>query len=87
MLHFFPLNFSSGYATHVLGVKSNCRLREIPAIKKNFFCVDVIPCLPQIEVATSLPKASMFSSLGDTSYVVASATSTLYAGERYVLLK
>lgn len=57
-------------------------MRDIPAIKKTFFSVDVIPRLPQIQVSTSLPKASMFSSLGDTSYVVASATSTLYAGER-----
>lgn len=71
-----------GYATHVLGVKSNCRLRDIPAIRKPFFSVEVIPRLPQIQVSTSLPKASMFSSLGDTSYVVASATATLYAGER-----
>lgn len=80
-MHLFFFIFI-GYATHVLGVKSNCRLRDIPAIKKPFFSVDVIPRLPQIQVSTSLPKASMFSSLGDTSYVVASATATLYAGER-----
>ncbi|XP_054709231.1 LOW QUALITY PROTEIN: trafficking protein particle complex subunit 9-like [Uloborus diversus] len=70
-----------GYTTHVLGIKSNCRLREIPAIKKQYFSIDVIPRLPQIQVTTSLPKASMFSSLGDTSYVVASASTTMYAGE------
>ncbi|KFM64885.1 hypothetical protein X975_24307, partial [Stegodyphus mimosarum] len=71
-----------GYATHVLGVKSNCRLRDIPSLRKQYFAIDVIPRLPQIQVTTTLPKASMFSSLGDTSYVVVSSAVTMYAGER-----
>ncbi|XP_015929032.1 trafficking protein particle complex subunit 9 [Parasteatoda tepidariorum] len=79
-----PLNSGElqilGYTTHVLGVKNNCRLKDISSIKQPYFSVDVIPKLPQVQVSTSLPKASMFSSLGDTSFVVISATTTLYSG-------
>lgn len=49
-----------GYSTHTLGVKSNCRLRYM----KNFlpsYTVDVIPCLPALEVKTSLPQSATFS--------------------------
>ncbi|GFS33195.1 trafficking protein particle complex subunit 9 [Trichonephila inaurata madagascariensis] len=70
-----------GYITHVLGVKNICLLKDIPAIKKPYFTIDVIPRLPVIELSTSLPRASMFSSLEDTSYVVISASSTMMTGQ------
>ncbi|CAL1295465.1 unnamed protein product [Larinioides sclopetarius] len=70
-----------GYTTHVMGVKSICLLKDIPAIRKPHFTIDVIPRLPIIELSTSLPRSSMFSSLEDTSYVVISASSTMMTGQ------
>ncbi|KAF8791574.1 Trafficking protein particle complex subunit like protein [Argiope bruennichi] len=70
-----------GYTTHVMGVKSICLLKDIPAIRKPYFAIDVIPRLPIIELSTSLPRSSMFSSLEDTSYVVISASSTMMTGQ------
>ncbi|XP_076361025.1 LOW QUALITY PROTEIN: trafficking protein particle complex subunit brun [Tachypleus tridentatus] len=70
-----------GYTTHVLGVKSNCRLRDLPTIKKPFYSIEVLPALPQLELVTSLPKASTFSSLTDSSHVVVTAAVTMFAGE------
>lgn len=71
-----------GYTTHVLGVKSNCRLRDIPNLKKPCYIIDVVPALPQLQVVTSLPKSPVFSVLQDSSSVVASAHLSLFAGER-----
>ncbi|XP_023236924.1 trafficking protein particle complex subunit 9-like isoform X1 [Centruroides sculpturatus] len=70
-----------GYTTQVLGVKSNCKLRDLNGIKRPFYCIDIIPALPQLQVTTSLPKASTFSSLANSSAVVMSAAVTIFAGE------
>ncbi|XP_049774968.1 protein brunelleschi [Schistocerca cancellata] len=70
-----------GYSTHTLGVKSNCRLRHIAGFPQTHFSVDIIPALPQMQVSTSLPKSTTFSSLGAAAHVVTSASITLYAGE------
>lgn len=70
-----------GYTTQVLGVKSNCKLRDLNGIKRQFYSVDIIPALPQLQVTTSLPKASTFSSLANSSAVVMSAAVTIFAGE------
>ncbi|GIX80541.1 trafficking protein particle complex subunit 9 [Caerostris extrusa] len=35
-----------GYTTHVMGVKNICLLKDIPAIRKPNFTIDVIPRLP-----------------------------------------
>lgn len=70
-----------GFSTHTLGVKSNCRLRHMEGMLHPQYTVEVIPALPRIDVATSLPQTASFSS-GDN--IVTSASISLYGGERYV---
>uniref|UniRef100_T1J6X1 Uncharacterized protein n=1 Tax=Strigamia maritima TaxID=126957 RepID=T1J6X1_STRMM len=69
-----------GYSAHVFGVKSNCRLSDLPSIKKQSYAIEVIPALPQIQIITALPKAATFSSFGDTTTIVSSHTLSMYAG-------
>nr|XP_018912061.1 PREDICTED: protein brunelleschi [Bemisia tabaci]XP_018912062.1 PREDICTED: protein brunelleschi [Bemisia tabaci]XP_018912063.1 PREDICTED: protein brunelleschi [Bemisia tabaci] len=64
----------NGYSTHTLGVKSNCRLRNIPNIPQNNFTIQVIPPMPRLQVTTSLPPL-LFK-------LEPSATVTIFAGER-----
>lgn len=68
-----------GFSTHTLGVKSNCRLKNIEAIPYPQYSVEIIPALPKIEIATSLPQTASFSS-GEN--IVTSASVSLYGGER-----
>ncbi|XP_071115106.1 trafficking protein particle complex subunit 9-like [Haliotis cracherodii] len=70
-----------GYSTLVLGVRSNCRLKDLAQIPQPHFDVDVVPGLPQVSLSSSLPKAASFTSVGDGANVVASATALLYAGQ------
>lgn len=72
-----------GFSTHTLGVKSNCRLRYMEEMSHSQYTVEVVPALPRIEVATSLPQTASFCS-GDN--IVTSASISLYGGERYILL-
>lgn len=46
----------SGYSTHALGVKSNCRLRHMPPSSNlvPFYKVEVVSCLPLLEVSIDL---------------------------------
>ncbi|KOX80449.1 Trafficking protein particle complex subunit 9 [Melipona quadrifasciata] len=67
-----------GFSTHTLGVKSNCRLRYMEGMVHSQYTVEVVPALPRIEVATSLPQTASFSS-GDN--IVTSASISLYGGE------
>ncbi|KAL6435603.1 hypothetical protein ACFW04_005506 [Cataglyphis niger] len=67
-----------GFSTHTLGVKSNCRLRYMEGMLHPQYTVEVIPSLPRIDVATSLPQTASFSS-GDN--IVTSASISLYGGE------
>ncbi|KZC10481.1 Protein brunelleschi [Dufourea novaeangliae] len=67
-----------GFSTHTLGVKSNCRLRYMEGMVHPQYTVEVVPALPRIEVATSLPQTASFSS-GDN--IVTSASISLYGGE------
>lgn len=69
-----------GFSTHALGVKSNCRLKHLEGFLP-FFTVQVVPCLPIIEVSTSFPQSASFSSLRDFDSVITSASSSLYHGE------
>lgn len=48
----------SGYSTHTLGVKSNCRLRYIPNIPQKMFTLEVIPALPILEVSCTLIRGA-----------------------------
>lgn len=70
-----------GFSTHTLGVKSNCRLRYMEGMLHPQYTVEVIPALPRIDVATSLPQTASFSS-GEN--IVTSASISLYGGERFV---
>ncbi|XP_067624858.1 protein brunelleschi isoform X2 [Eurosta solidaginis] len=71
-----------GYSTHALGVKSNCRLKNMHGRKfPPNYLVDVIPALPRITVKTSLPQTATFSQLASSDIVITSASLTLYNGE------
>ena len=71
-----------GYTSTVLGVRSHCKLRDIPHLPDNKFEIEVVDRLPQVNLSTSLPKAASFSSVADSACVVTSATTCLYAGQR-----
>jgi hypothetical protein len=62
----------NGYSTHTLGVKSNCRLKNIPSVPQSTYNVQVIPSMPSIEALILDSKNENISSI------------TLFAGERYV---
>lgn len=68
-----------GFSTHTLGVKSNCRLKSMESMPHPLYSVEVVPSLPKIDVATSLPQTASFSS-GEN--IVTSASISLYGGER-----
>ncbi|ERL92725.1 hypothetical protein D910_10035 [Dendroctonus ponderosae] len=68
------------YSTHALGVKSNCRLKYMTNNFPPHFKIDVIPSLPVLQVATSLPPSASFSNFHDDS-IVTSASLSLYHGE------
>ncbi|XP_062576163.1 trafficking protein particle complex subunit 9-like [Saccostrea cucullata] len=77
----------TGYFTSVMGVKSHCKLKDLPQINLEKITVKVIPQLPQVQLTTSLPKADNFLSGNDSEYVVTSGTTTLFAGQRSIDLK
>ena len=76
-----------GYTTHTLGVKSDCRLRQLPNAKRlklpKSFNIEVIPYLPLMGISCSLPKANQFSSLSanDNTHIAYSASISMFAGE------
>lgn len=49
-------NYFLGYSTHVLGVKSNCKLEYLSKIAFPSFVVEVIPLLPILQVNLFLDK-------------------------------
>uniref|UniRef100_A0A0C9R0S0 Bru_0 protein n=1 Tax=Fopius arisanus TaxID=64838 RepID=A0A0C9R0S0_9HYME len=67
-----------GFSTHTLGVKSNCKLKSMEGMPHPHYSVEVVPSLPKIDVATSLPQTASFSS-GEN--IVTSASISLYGGE------
>ncbi|XP_070534446.1 trafficking protein particle complex subunit 9-like [Ptychodera flava] len=71
-----------GYISHVLGVKSHCRLRDIQAVSESFYEVEVVPALPQLKINTSLPQnASVKASSTINDAMLSSVALTLLAGE------
>lgn len=85
-LHGTPIEHGSleiqGYSTHTLGVKSNCRLKAMADRKfPPNYTIDVIPALPKISIATSLPQTATFSSMANSDYVIISASVTVFNGE------
>lgn len=72
-----------GYSTHTLGVKSDCRLRHMST--RGFptaYHVNVLPAMPRLQLQTSWPQTASFSVLPNADNVVATASFTLYNGER-----
>ncbi|XP_050428976.1 protein brunelleschi [Adelges cooleyi] len=59
----------NGYSTHTLGVKSNCRLKNIPNVPVSNYNVQVIPSMPQMEAQILDVNGECVSSV------------TLFAGE------
>lgn len=85
-LHGTPIEYGSleiqGYSTHTLGVKSNCRLKTM--FDRSFppnYMVDVIPAMPKLTIATSLPQTATFSNMSNADCVIVSASITIYNGE------
>lgn len=85
-LHGTPIEHGSleiqGYSTHALGVKSNCRLKAM--IDRTFppnYLVDVIPALPTLQLATSLPQTATFTGMPNADSVIVSASATIFNGE------
>lgn len=71
-----------GYISHVYGVRSHCKLKDIPHLRSTQHIVEVIPALPHIHVSTSLPKATNCPLLTpDGMDIINSATTVLYAGQ------
>ncbi|XP_064597558.1 trafficking protein particle complex subunit 9-like [Liolophura sinensis] len=71
----------TGYSTHVFGVRSFCKLKDIPRIENSAFQVEVVPSLPHIQLTTSLPKAASFFSAPEGANIVTSGTTALHAGQ------
>uniref|UniRef100_A0A1L8DWH3 Putative targeting complex trapp subunit n=1 Tax=Nyssomyia neivai TaxID=330878 RepID=A0A1L8DWH3_9DIPT len=68
-----------GYSTHTLGVKSNCRLRDMQRIRNHLpssVTVDVIPALPTLSVGTSLPEKGLTLYNGEEANVSVVITNT-----------
>lgn len=69
-----------GYSTHTLGVKSNCRLKNM--LNRNFlnsYSVEVIPQLPTMEITTDVQED--VNSGAGLENVVKTANVSLYNGE------
>lgn len=77
-----------GYSTHVLGVKSDCRLRELPGAKRmklpNCYTIEVIPPLPLMGLKCTLPKSNHICTIlpPETNHIFYSGSISLYAGEK-----
>ncbi|RWS10654.1 trafficking protein particle complex subunit 9-like isoform X1 [Dinothrombium tinctorium] len=77
-----------GYTTHVLGVKNNCKLKDLTNAKKmkfpHIYTIEVVPHLPLLEIACNqLLKANHnLKSLNSDSLAIASSVNiSLFAGE------
>uniref|UniRef100_A0A6B2EIB5 Putative targeting complex trapp subunit n=1 Tax=Phlebotomus kandelakii TaxID=1109342 RepID=A0A6B2EIB5_9DIPT len=68
-----------GYSTHTLGVKSNCRLRDMQRSRQHLPTsanVEVIPALPTLSVTTSLPEKGLTLYNGEEAKVAVTLTNT-----------
>ncbi|XP_059618131.1 protein brunelleschi [Phlebotomus argentipes] len=68
-----------GYSTHTLGVKSNCRLRDMQRSRQHLptsVNVEVIPALPTLSVTTSLAEKGMTLYNGEEAEIIVTLTNT-----------
>lgn len=76
-----------GYSSHTLGVKSNCRLKQMNHDRDRqsqfppMFKIDVIPSLPNLEIKTSCAPMDTLACITNTDNIIASTSITLYCGE------
>lgn len=72
-----------GYSTHTVGVKSDCYLKSMLAARSfpASYQINVIPALPQLSAATSLPPTATFSGMSTADSVITSASLTIFNGE------
>lgn len=77
----------NGYSTHVLGVKSNCLLKDLPHGRKmrvpHQFVIDVVPALPLLSVSCpDLDKSTASCSFAsEIDYISANYALQIFAGE------
>jgi hypothetical protein len=76
--------YFKGYTTQVLGVKNHCKLRDLRHAVDLPSAATVVPILPVMEVTSSLPKSSNFCTMADSDCVVANASLSVYAGQRFL---
>ncbi|XP_072944663.1 protein brunelleschi isoform X1 [Epargyreus clarus] len=71
-----------GYSTHTLGVKSNCRLKNMPTPHKfpASFTIEVIPSLPTITIETTVALSGNIN-LANAENVGSITNISLYNGE------
>ena len=78
----------TGYASHVLGIKSNCLLRDLPDAEKMklpvSFSVEIVPPLPLLSLSCpDLDKSSIQSPLAnDIDFITNGYSFSLFAGEK-----
>lgn len=78
----------NGYATHVLGIKSNCLLRDLPDAKRMklpvTYSVDVVPPLPLLSISCpDLDKSSIQSPLSnEIEFITNGYSFSVFAGEK-----
>ncbi|XP_013180026.1 PREDICTED: protein brunelleschi [Papilio xuthus] len=70
-----------GYSTHTLGVKSNCRLKNLPLSNKfpTSYVIEVIPSLPTMLIETCLSLSGHLNVSGESHSNVTNVS--LYNGE------
>ncbi|KAJ0174593.1 hypothetical protein K1T71_009701 [Dendrolimus kikuchii] len=71
-----------GYSTHTLGVKSNCRLKNMPTPHKfpASYIIEVIPSLPTITIETTVTPSGNVS-VSSSENVGSTTNISLYNGE------
>lgn len=76
-----------GYSSHTLGVKSNCRLKQMNHDRDRqsqfppLFKIDVVPALPSLDIKTSCQPMDTLACMTNADNVIASTSITLYSGE------
>lgn len=69
-----------GFSTHTLGVKSNCRLKNMPTPHKfpANYTIEVIPSLPTVTIETTVAQSGHISVTNDN---YSNTNISLYNGE------
>uniref|UniRef100_A0A8C1MH91 Trafficking protein particle complex 9 n=1 Tax=Cyprinus carpio TaxID=7962 RepID=A0A8C1MH91_CYPCA len=71
----------NGYHTSVFGVSSDCLLEGLVGVKSSGCMVEVVPSLPRLQLCTSLPRFTHFSSSEYKINLSTSVSLQLFNGE------